>query len=81
MEPSKQSVDAIKRVVAEARKKAGSSHSPAHGFNEEDVGGYMDGALLPLCVGALACEARAAPQSDPSIQACVCAKPVRSAPG
>lgn len=43
MEPSKQSVDTIKRVVAEARKKAGSSHSPAHGFNEEDVGGYMDG--------------------------------------
>ncbi|KAK9799366.1 hypothetical protein WJX73_002909 [Symbiochloris irregularis] len=46
MEPSKQSVDAIKRIVAEARKKAGASHSPAHGFNEEDVGGYMDGDLM-----------------------------------
>lgn len=44
MEPSRQSVDAIKRVVAEARKKPGTSPAPAHGFNEEDVGGYMDGA-------------------------------------
>ena len=48
MEPSKQSVDAVKRVVAEARNKAGSSHAPtSHGFNEEDVGGYMDGMITP----------------------------------
>lgn len=42
MQPSKQSVDDVKRVVNEARKKAGVANTGAD-FNEED---YMDGELM-----------------------------------
>lgn len=42
MQPSKQSVDDVKRVVNEARKKPGLPNAGAD-FNEED---YMDGELM-----------------------------------
>ena len=41
MEPSRQSVDEVKRVVEGARKKAGVAAAPVRDFNEEDH--YMDG--------------------------------------
>ena len=47
MEPSRQSVDEVKRVVEAARKKAGAAAAaPVRDFNEEDH--YMDGAPGPL---------------------------------
>ena len=48
MEPSRQSVEEVKRVVEAARKKAGAAAAPVRDFNEEDH--YMDGAplLFPL---------------------------------
>ena len=42
MQPSTQSVEEVKRVVAEARAKAGAAPLHQPDFNEED---YMDGAL------------------------------------
>jgi serine/threonine-protein kinase SRK2 len=42
MQPSKQSVEDVKRVVNEARKKPGLPNARAD-FNEED---YMDGELM-----------------------------------
>ena len=44
MEPSRQSVEEVKRVVEAARKKAGAATAPVRDFNEEDH--YMDGAPL-----------------------------------
>ena len=46
MEPSRQSVDEVKRVVETARKKGGPTAAPVRDFNEEDH--YMDGARIVL---------------------------------